>query len=399
MSSVLSRAREQAMRGAGAGEWLDNDTLIQNQLVFYIIDVRDDRGGGFNGNDRWVIRVEPFYDNEEDPDGLISLTDNPARRKFMDVLDQELSKLVEQNEEPVIGPCVMVRLKGKNYRYIEIVDWDEQNKRPILPQGAVPAGARVEEEMRPRRPRANGQPRVDDHPGSATQPEPEQEQEQRPFAEAVEAKAEASPAQPPFPTAQSTTDNASDRSASAAESPESAPSSASRKTRRAAATTEQSTLSTSSRPVTTASIGEFPPIKVWAKANNFEVPEGRGRVKREVKEAYEAAKAAYEAGQDPASPVPPMQPYVGDAREVEEELARNAASRTRTSDKGVQEIVFRPGMPGTSIQPCPACGKHIHDRIFPLGEPGSGKFALVHAGCEAGGEQAMMEAVPDLSQE
>lgn len=371
MASVLSRAREQAMKGMGAGEWLDNDTLIANQLVFYITDVRDDRGGGFSGNDRWVVRVEPFYDGEEDPDGLISLTDNPARRKFMVFLDEALSQLVKDNEDPVIGPCVMVRLKGKNYRYIEIVDWDETAKQPMLPPGSVPAGARVEEEMRPpRRPRGNAQA------------EPEQAQEaQRPFAGAAEAKAEASPAEaaaPPTRTARPTTANASAHSVSTPASPESADSSA------------------------------FPPIKVWAKANGFEVPEGRGRVKTNVKEAYEAAKAAFEdadidPGVSPNSPTSTgkrsrrsaeadSKPYQGDSRDVEQELAQNAASRTRTSDKGVQEIVFRPGMPGTSVDPCPACGDHIRDRIFPSA---SGGYALVHAGCPSGGEQIMMEATPD----
>lgn len=388
MASVLSRAREQAMKGVGAGEWLDNDTLIANQLVFYITDVRDDRGGGFSGNDRWVVRVEPFYDGEEDPDGLISLTDNPARRKFMNVLDEELTSLVDKNEDPVIGPCVMVRLKGKNYRYIEIVDWDDAGKQPMLPNGAVPAGARVEEEMRPpRRPRGNAQA------------EPEQAQEaQRPFAGAAEAKAEASPARrsaprnadpeevrevvertiPPTRTAPHTTVSASAPSASTAASPESVDSSA------------------------------FPPIKVWAKANGFEVPEGRGRVKTNVKEAYEAAKTAAEAEQA-------SKPYQGDTRAVEAELAQNAAEQARQAEpvivstgpsrpsrgeaQGAREIVYRAGMSGRTVNPCPACGKHIHDRIFPAAELGPGRYALVHAGCEAGADQAMMEAIPDQGEE
>lgn len=388
MASVLSRAREQAMKGMGAGEWLDNDTLIANQLVFYITDVRDDRGGGFSGNDRWVVRVEPFYDGEEDPDGLISLTDNPARRKFMNVLDEELSSLVEKNEDPVIGPCVMVRLKGRNYRYIEIVDWDDKSKQPTLPPGAIPAGARVEEEMRPPR-----------RPRGGAQAEPEQTQEaQRPFAEAAEVKAEASPARrsapknadpdkvrevvertiPPTRTARSTTDNASAPSASTAAFPESVDSSA------------------------------FPPIKIWAKANGFEVPEGRGRVKANVKEAYEAAKAAAEGRtvHEVAE-----KPYQGDTRAVEAELAQNAAEQTRQAEpvivstgpsrpsrgeaQGAREVVYRAGMSGRTINPCPACGKHIHDRIFPAVELGPGRYALVHAGCEAGGDQAMMEAIPD----
>jgi hypothetical protein len=103
-------------------------------------------------------------------------------------------------------------------------------------------------------------------------------------------------------------------------------------------------------------------------------------------------------------------PYQGDSRDVEAELARRAAENAQTHVADIpvgapsrqsrgeavaaREVVFRPGMSGTSVAPCPACGKHVHDRVFPNAD-GSNGYALVHARCEAGGEQMMMEATPD----
>lgn len=391
MSTALSRAREEAMKGGG--DWLENDTLIANQLIFNISDVRDDRGGGFQGADRWVLRVEPYYEEDEDPVGLISLTDNPARRKFMDVIDRELEELVGKGEDPVIGPCVMVRLKGKNYRYIEIVDWNPEEQKPILPQGAILAGARADEDMRPPRPREQRAQRD------------QVKDERRPFAGAAEAQREASPARPPIPTAPPTTDNASAPSASSPASPESGTSSAPQRRRRAA-TTEQSTPSTSSRPAQTAPTESgFPTIMKWAAQQGLQAS---GRPSRELQQRYAAAKSAWEAGQGQTNP-----PYQGTTEDVEQELAQRAAESARTDFAEVpasapnrrpnlargeapaaQEIRFRAGMGGWTVQACDACGIKIHDRIFPTTESETG-YALVHTRCDAGGEQKMMDAIPD----
>jgi hypothetical protein len=423
MPSALQRAREEALKGSGKyeGEFLDNDTLIANQLVFQITDVVDDRGGGFNGQDCWRLRVEPFEDGAEDPDGIVTLTDNPARRKFMGVLDKELDDLLQKGADPVIGPCVMVRLKGKNYRFNEIVDWNPSEQRPILPPGAVLAGQRVEEDMRPTRPR-----RLRDVQEEEAQPQ----EQQRPFSAAVEAEAAASPAQPPFPTAPAMTGNASAPSAGRPESPESALSSVSPKTRRRAATTEPSTPSTSSPPAETAPTDDFPSLVEWARDNKGY---RRGRVSKDTIEEYERAKRASEGVGEYAAPDPQLRlsndssaaptsspspsegrvvAYQGSVEDVERELAivaaRNAVPQPADVPVGApnrdmipgyddgaraQEIKFRAGMTGTSIEACPSCGKKIHDRIFPTDQ---NSYALVHARCEAGGEQKMMEALPDV---
>jgi hypothetical protein len=386
-TSHLQRAREEALKGLGDGEWLDNDTLIGNQLVFHITDIREDRGGGYAGADRWILRVEPYFEGEEDPDGLISMTDNPARHKFMVALDQTLNELNEKGDDPVIGPCVMVKLKGKNYRFNDIVDWDVDARKPILPQGAVQAGTRVEEEMRPRRPRqaAEAQPEQ-----SARQEEAAEPQQRRPFAAAGASKAEPAPA----------------RQAPATADPEEVKEAAGRTLSR----------STSSRPASTDE--EFPSLRDWAIANGHPVPQGRGRYRNDVKAAYEAARTAWEthpSADEVAAGNGLPRPYQGSSEDVEHELAVRAAqaavpepadipvgapSRQTIPGRGeaprAQEIRFRAGMTGTSIEACPACEKKIHDRIFPIGDPTSGDYALVHASCEAGGEQMMMPATPDI---
>jgi len=346
------------------GDYLNNDDLIRDQSVFAIIDVVEDRGGGFGGNDRWVVKVIPYDDQDEAPDGLITLSDNAARRKFMLVLQDELDNLEKAGDNVEIGPCTLVRLKGRSNFYYEIVDWDLERKAPMLPDGAQLAGQRMEEEMRPRRPRSDGRARTKEEP------------EQRPFAEAVEAKAEASPAKK------------------------------------------------AAKPAAAPVTGEFPPIKIWAKEHGYEVPEGRGRVKAEIKKAYERAKEdAGLYGQDvagdnhvaPAKPkevdnIVPMrraqqakvvdlpQEPVRRARTTPErpaEVPPTAPSRPAIPPEGgaqrASEIVFRAGMTGTSQKPCPGCGETIHERIFPTGTPG--EFALLHD-CPAG-EPVPLPATPD----
>lgn len=363
MSSAISRAREQAMTGGG-GDYLDNDTLITEQQVFAIIDVQEDRGGGFAGQDRWIVKVEPFFEDQGDPEGLITLTDNPARRKFMQVLINELNELEKKGGDVFIGPCCLVRLKGKSYRYIEIVEWDDDKKAPILPNGAVLAGARVEEDLRPARPRSRA---------GASSPEP---------------------------LTSSTSAEAAPRSFVEADAGKTEPVSAA-----------------------TAPSAEFPPIKEWAKRHGYDVPVGRGRVKAEVKAAYEKAKAG--ASYDDEEVVVQLDQarpsrYQGTADEVEAGLEETAteiaqkpeAPRTRPAQVPVgapsravsppvsgaqtaREQVWQPGMAGVSVESCPDCGKHIHDRIFPTGDGG---YALIHAQCENGGEQRVMPATPEVAE-
>lgn len=358
MASAISRAREEALKGGG-GDYLDNDTLIANQQVFGIVDVVDDRGGGFEGKDRWQVKVEPYDENEDEPEGIITLSDNPSRRKFMVSLQTELNDLESKGEDVFIGPVVLVKLKGKNYRYIEIVDWDSDNSRPIYPQGAVPAGASVSEEMRPRRPRG----------GRQAESEPEENgQIARPsFAEAVEAKAEAAPV--PVEAAYGAVERAA------------------------------------RGPID----GEFPSIKEWALANGYDVPKGRGRVKGEIKEAYEKAKAASTGTGDYSESDPAPAPTRRRAPKAESTASSEKPSepRTRPAQVGAgaparavrppqsgaesaQEMTFQPGMAGRSTEPCADCGQHIEDRIFPTSVPGV--YALIHT-CPSTGEQAVMEAI------
>src|SRR5262249_51810604 len=177
-------------------------------------------------------------------------------------------------------------------------------------------------------------------------------------------------------------------------------------------------------------LDESPPIKEWARSQGIDMP-ARGRPSNDIRRAYDEAKSAWEQGLDPtntltaSSGMPTSgrsrsegrrKAYQGNSTDVEQELARVAAESARTAPAEVpasaptrqasaargealnaQEIKFRPGMGGTSIEPCPSCGERIHDRIFPVGEPGTNKYALVHARCPSGGDQQMMEAIPDAS--
>lgn len=380
MASAISRAREAAL--SAGGEYLNNEDLIVNQRVFVIVDLREDEGGF---GPCWRVSVEPFFDEDEDPTGILTLPENPARRKFMITIQKELDELEKKGEDTFIGPCTLVKLKGKKSRYMEIVDWDLETGQPILPPGATLAG-KVEEEVRTRRPRSQN--------GQAAEPEPEPEAK-RPFVEAVEAKAEPSPAVVP----------------AAAE-----PKPASRRR-------VKSDSGSNAHPSPTTT-GDFPPIKIWAKAHGYEIPEGRGRVKNEIKQEYEQAKAdAALYGEDvapivkldPSPDAPTSQRRRAASRGVNQMMETDASDEaaepvaTRPAQVGAgaprravnlaageapaaQEMTFRPGMQGRSLAPCEACGQHIQDRIFPTGVPGN--YALIHTGCTAGGEQSVMEAEP-----
>lgn len=401
MTSSISKAREAAT--SVSGDYLNNDWLISNQLVFVITDVREDEGGF---GPCWRLNIEPYAEDDEDPLGILTMPDNPSRRKFMVSIGGDLDEKEIKGEDVFIGPCVLVKLKGKRTSYMEIVDWDEANSRPILPPGAQMAG-RIEEEVRVRRPRASSQAPTTAQP----EPTPQPTEQARPFVEAVEAKAEPSPADV-LPAA----------SKRRSQSRQSAPDKS-----RLPVPTPDARSETGSGPAY-VSPGEFPPIKVWAKQHGFDVPEGRGRVKADIKEAYERAKKdAKLYGEDvvgeaidEANNVVPLDPTSGSTR-GRTRHGRAAASSASTSQEDVrtknltrpaqvgagaparttrppeggaqnaQEMIFAPGMQGRTLEACDTCNQHISDRIFPTGA--DGEYALIHT-CPNTNEQAVMPATP-----
>ena len=379
MSSPISRAREDAMQAGGDDPYLNNDELISNQAVFGIVDIIEEQGRGFAGGNRWVLKVEPYFEDDEQPKGLITLADNSARNRFMKRLIKELDDLEEAGADVVIGPVVLVMLKGKNNRYIDIADWDQERNEAILPEGSVLASAKIEEDLRPTRPRSDGRVRTRETAegrGASTSEEISSVSTPRAapsFAEADEGKA--------------------------------APASAA-----IAADGEGKPRSRRERP---GKPKEFPAIKEWAKSEGLSVPEGRGRVKAEIRQAYDKAKAYWEREQSRGTPNAFTQ---GSSRDVEDELAAQATRRAQTPTRAArpptggptrpealiqpggghsaQEMVFTPGMSGVTIEPCPACKKKIHDRVFPDDEI-LGGYALIHT-CEADGEQRKLASALDL---
>ncbi len=357
----------------GGGDYLDNDMLISNQLVFDIVDVMDDRNGGFNGNDRWMLKVEPHYDGEQDPAGLITLNDNPARRKFMAVIQAELDELEKKGEEVFIGPCVLVKLKGRNYRYIEVVEWDKEANQPILPNGAVLAGA--------------GADQSDFRGGRRTRGGADAQQPSTPSTSAEPASGPVGTPARARSFAPADGGNAATRSASPAATPppapDPAPSAATAADRGASTRTESSSVGST----------EFPTFKEWAVSQG--IPVSRGRPKREVAEAYERAKAAATGTGAYAAPEPrqrtarekPPEPHTRPAQ-----VGAGAPAKSGRPPEGgassAREVVWSPGVFGTAT--CPVCNDHVHDRAFPAAD---GSFSVVHK-CQ-NGEPLTLDAVLD----
>jgi hypothetical protein len=361
----------------GGGDYLDNDTLISNQLVFDIVDVVDDRNGGFNGNDRWIVKVEPHYDGESDPTGLITLNDNPARRKFMTVIQSELDALEKSGGEVFIGPCVLVKLKGRNYRYIEIVEWDLEANRPILPDGAVLAGAVTDAgETRSRRTRGgsdvaepNGVATANDTPARSRSFVPADGGNAAPRSAVVV------PAAAPIATPAPITSPVP-----------------------VATPAPITTSGGSSAPST-----DFPTVKEWARSQGIEVAD-RGRVRREVSEAYERAKSAAlgtgdYAAPEPATPAPARSRTRTTAETAPEphtrpaQVGAGAPSKRGVAPQGgaqsAREVVWSPGVTGNTT--CSVCNEIVHDRVFPKSD-GSG-YNIVHK-CSTG-EMFTLDAVLD----
>jgi hypothetical protein len=361
----------------GGGDYLDNDTLISNQLVFDIVDVIDDRNGGFNGNDRWMVKVEPHYEGEDDPIGLITLNDNPARRKFMLVIQSELDALEKSGGEVFIGPCCLVRLKGRNYRYIEIVDWDKEQNKPILPDGAVLAGAGGDETRTRRTPRSGADVAAPSNDAAAAN---DTSTRSRSFAPADGGNAAAS---------RSAVVPASAPVAAPAVVPVPAP---------------VPVPAVDNRIPDAAPAPDFPTVKEWARSQGIEVAD-RGRVKREIAEAYERAKAAALGTGDYAAPAPEVESR-SRQRRVTAQAEAPPEPHTRPAQVGAgapakagrppqggapsaREMVWSPGTTGSTT--CPICNELVHDRVFPKGD-GSG-YSIVHR-CQTG-EMQTLDAVLD----
>jgi len=153
---VADRARTRIPQ---QGDYLDKDDLIRAQDEPFGIAsvVYDEKGSNYGA--RWVLSLIPWFDDQEDPKGLLTFTANPTRNPFM----EDLQAQIEENDNEPIGPCVLVKGKStKGFRFYTIDDWKE------TPEESTPAPAPARP-ARPARPAASAT-----EPGAAVKDVPPQ---------------------------------------------------------------------------------------------------------------------------------------------------------------------------------------------------------------------------------
>src|SRR6266446_7550454 len=117
MPGVMSRANSRIPQG----DYLDKDELIREQEPFAITSVVFDSVGHSFGP-RWVVSVQPWFEDQESPAGLITFTNNPTRQPVY----EDLQAQIEENGNEPIGPIVLVKGKSnKGYRFYSFADWSE----------------------------------------------------------------------------------------------------------------------------------------------------------------------------------------------------------------------------------------------------------------------------------
>jgi hypothetical protein len=144
MPGVMSRARATIPQG----DYLDKDELIREQEPFAIVSIAFDQVGHSFGP-RWVCTLAPWFDDQEGPNGLLTMTANPTRNPMF----EDLQAQIEENNNEPIGPLTLIKGKSqKGYRFYTFEDWAEpgevQNVVPMTaparaarPQASAPAPA------------------------------------------------------------------------------------------------------------------------------------------------------------------------------------------------------------------------------------------------------------------
>lgn len=163
---VADRARK---RMPSSGDYLEKDDLIRAQdEPFGIASVVYDQVGS-NYGPRWVLSLIPWFEEQENPKGLLTFTANPTRNPFM----EDLQLQIEENDNEPVGPCVLIKDKSqKGFRFYTIDDWTE-----AAPAEPTPAPAPA----RPSRPSAPAPQQPEpEATATATPPEPEKPKRGRP---------------------------------------------------------------------------------------------------------------------------------------------------------------------------------------------------------------------------
>lgn len=132
------------MRRAGArtipqGDYLDKDELVRDQEPMGIKSVTFDATGSQFGP-RWVCSVEPWYEGQDGPEGLVTFTNNPTRQPIF----EDLQAQIEEAGNESIGPVTLIRAKTqKGFRVYTFADYDD---------GQAPAAVAAEPKPRPTAP-------------------------------------------------------------------------------------------------------------------------------------------------------------------------------------------------------------------------------------------------------
>jgi hypothetical protein len=144
---VVDRARKKL---PVSGDYLDKDELIRDQNPMGIASCVFDPTHTYSGNaaPRWVLSVEPWFEDQEDPTGLVTFSSNPTRNPMF----EDFQAQIEENHNEPIGPVVLVKEKSqKGFRFYTLADWSETPvSAPVPAPTATPTPARP----RPQRPAA-----------------------------------------------------------------------------------------------------------------------------------------------------------------------------------------------------------------------------------------------------
>lgn len=138
---VVDRARK---RMPAAGDYLDKDDLIRNQEPMGIAACVFDPNHTYSGNPapRWVLTIIPWFEDQEDPEGLLTFSSNPTRNPMF----EDFQAQIEENHNEPIGPVVLVKERStKGFRFYTLADWTDStsvDEAQGVPQAAAPKAAR-----------------------------------------------------------------------------------------------------------------------------------------------------------------------------------------------------------------------------------------------------------------
>lgn len=148
---VVDRARRKL---PATGDYLDKDELIRNQEPMGIANVAFDPSHTYSGNPapRWVLSIIPWFEDQEEPEGLLTFSSNPTRNPMF----EDFQAQIEENHNEPIGPVILIKEKSqKGFRFYTLADWVDPTSTEEaqgVPQAAAPA-LTVVPEPAPARPR------------------------------------------------------------------------------------------------------------------------------------------------------------------------------------------------------------------------------------------------------